>query len=81
MNAKEYSKGKRFSTYELSYSVQVRDNKPAAQVGKCAMPGAQGIVMVFPTIGAGYATCQSPRQAVRLARKVVRFLNGEAKKS
>lgn len=79
MNAKEYGKGKRFSTYELPYSVQVRDNKPASQIGKCILPGAQGVVMTFPTLGGGYATCQSSRQAVRLARKVVRFLNGEKK--
>lgn len=79
MKPKEYGKGKRFSTYELGYGVQIRDNRPAHLMGCKAVSGPQGIVMVLPTMGGGYGTCQIQPQAVRLARKVVRFLNGEKK--
>lgn len=74
-HATEYAKGRRFSTYEpkTGGEVQVRDNQhPKGST----FPGARGVVMIFPTMGGSFATQQLRREAVRLARKVVRSLNG-----
>lgn len=63
-----------FETYERGYGdVQIRDNRP----DRFRKPERHGVVFNLPTLGGGFATYQCYREAVRLARKVVRMLNAE----
>jgi hypothetical protein len=60
--AKLYGQAVKFQTYESpGTEVQIRTPK--------------GVVVMLPTMGGQFATRQNKREAVRLARKIVRFLN------
>ncbi len=68
---KRYGNPKAFETYERPYGAHIVDNRP----DKHRTPERHGVVMTFPTLGGGMATYQCQKEAVRLARKVVRMLN------
>lgn len=73
---REHYKGQRFSVYDPGYcGCQLRDNRASLAPG---YSGTQSIIAVFPTIGGGFATGQTHRQAVRLAKRLARALNKPA---
>lgn len=63
----------KFQTFEpVGYGqVQIRDNRS----DKHRPLESHGIVAVFPVMGGQFATYQSRDEAVKLARKIVRYLN------
>jgi hypothetical protein len=59
------------------FSVWIRKNSEAQirDSAKLCERGEQGIVAVFPVLGAGYTTWQTTKQGHRLARRICKMLN------
>lgn len=75
--AKQFYKKKRFSTYELPYQIQIRDNSTKPNQFTAFHGQSVGIVAVMQTMGGGFTTSQGHSDAVKLARKICRLLNKE----
>jgi len=74
-NAICYGDPMKFQTYEPKSGgqIQIRDRRP----DKHRAPEERGVVAIFPTLGGGMTTYQSHDEAKKLARRIVKLLNGE----
>ena len=64
-------KTKRFTVWDRGHcNVSIRDGE--------AKPGFGDVVAVFPTMGGQWATYQSHADAIKMAKKMVKFMNGKA---